>query len=105
MSWLACWARGTSRFRRTHVPMATPPSPTSDARRFAAAAVAWGLGTFAVLRLPWVEAHGVLPLTQFQGRLAAGASGVPLLPVDVTLACSGTDVLALCVAAILAYPA
>ncbi len=87
------------------MPTVTPTRPPSPARRFAAAAAAWGLGIFAVLRLSWVEAHAVLPLTQLQGRLAAGASGVPVLPVDVTLACSGTDVLAVCVAAILAYPA
>ncbi|MEX2273855.1 MAG: hypothetical protein WD690_20490 [Vicinamibacterales bacterium] len=73
--------------------------------RFALAGVAWGVGIFGFLRLPWIEANAVLPLTQFQGRVAALGSGSGVLPVDVTLACSGTDLLALCLAAVLAYPA
>ena len=37
-------------------------------------------------------------------RLAVGLFGTSALPVEVTLACSGADALALCLGAILAYP-
>jgi exosortase/archaeosortase family protein len=67
--------------------------------------VAWSLGLFGLLRLGWVETHALLPLTRLQGRLAVGLCGTPTSPIDVTLACSGADALALCVGAILAYPA
>lgn len=77
----------------------------TPAARFAVRALAWGLGLFGLLRLPWIETHGVLPATAMQGRMAAAMSGAATLPVDVTLACSGTDVLAMCAGAILAYPA
>jgi exosortase/archaeosortase family protein len=86
------------------VPTAATTSPPASARSFALAAAAWGLGLFALLRLPWVEAHLLLPLTRFQGGVAAAAGGTAVLPVDVTLACSGADVLAVCTGAILAYP-
>lgn len=87
------------------MPTAAIASPRTASLKFAARAAAWGLGLVGFLRLPWIEAGAVLPLTQFQGRLAALGSGTAVLPVDVSLACSGTDVLSLCVAAILAYPA
>jgi len=72
---------------------------------FTLRAAAWSLGLFGVLRLTWVETHWLLPLTRLQGRLGAGLCGAPSLPIDATLACSGADALALCVGAILAYPA
>lgn len=77
----------------------------SPAARFVTAGAAWALALFALLRLPWVETFVVLPVTRWQGRWAAALGGVPPLSVDVTLACSGTDVVALSLAAILAYPA
>lgn len=82
----------------------TPRRPT-DALRFVLGAVAGSLGLFGVLRLSWTEAHLMLPLTRVQGELALGLFGTPALPVEVTLACSGADALALCVGAVLAYPA
>ena len=66
--------------------------------------VAWSLGLFGLLRLSWIEAHAVLPLTRMQAGVAVGMFGTPALPVEATLACSGTDALALCLGAILAYP-
>jgi exosortase/archaeosortase family protein len=57
-----------------------------------------------LLRLSWIEAHVVVPVTHAQGALARGLLGAPAGPVDVTLACSGTDALALCLGAVLAYP-
>jgi exosortase/archaeosortase family protein len=59
---------------------------------------------FGLLRLQWVAAHVLLPVTSFQGTIAAAVFKTPPLPVEVTLACSGADALALCVGSILAYP-
>ncbi len=74
------------------------------ARRFVLRAMAGSLGFFCLLRFPWTETHVVLPLTRAQGALAAGLFGTSTSPVEATLACSGADVLALCLGAILAYP-
>lgn len=77
----------------------------TPALSFTIRAAAWSLGLFGVLRLGWFETHAVLPLTQLQGRIAAVGFGAPTLPVEVTLACSGADALALCAGAILGFPA
>jgi exosortase/archaeosortase family protein len=87
------------------VQTATAGNPNTSARNFALRGVAWTLALFALLRVAWFEGHAVLPLTQWQGRLAADWFGAPPLPVAVTLACSGADAIALCAGAILAYPA
>ena len=80
-------------------------SPHHTARNFALRGVAWSLGLFALVRLGWFEAHAVLPLTLLQARLAQSAFGAPVRPIDVSLACSGVDAVALCAGAILAFPA
>jgi exosortase/archaeosortase family protein len=85
--------------------------PTDTATRgtpaasFALRLAAWSLGLFGVLRWSWTDAHVVLPLARVQGHLAAALFGAPAAPVEVTTACSGTDALTLCLAAVLAYPA
>jgi exosortase/archaeosortase family protein len=71
---------------------------------FLLTALAWSLGLFALLRSPWAEERLVLPLTRLQEQAADYYAGRPPVPVAVTLGCSGTDVLALCLAVILAYP-
>jgi len=71
---------------------------------FLLAALAWSLGLFALLRSPWAEGALVLPLTRLQEKAAEHFAGRPPVPVAVTSECSGTDVLALCLAAILACP-
>lgn len=76
----------------------------TDALRFVWRATAASLGFFGLLRLPWTEAHVVLPLTRVQAGLAVGLFGTPSSPVEATLACSGADALALCLGAVLAYP-
>jgi exosortase/archaeosortase family protein len=84
--------------------------PTDTARgrtaalNFALHGVAWSLGLFGLLRLSWIEAHAVLPLTGLQAAVAVGMFGAPALPVEATLACSGADALALCLGTVLAYP-
>ena len=64
----------------------------------------WSLGLFGLLRSGWVEGHLVLPLTRFQQTAAEFYAGAPTAPINVTAECSGTDVLTLCLAAILAWP-
>ena len=76
----------------------------TDAVKFALRGVAWSLGFFGLLRLNWTEAHAVLPFTRVQASAAVGLFGTSALPVEVTLACSGADALALCLGAVLAYP-
>ncbi|MDP2052740.1 MAG: archaeosortase/exosortase family protein, partial [Acidobacteriota bacterium] len=66
--------------------------------------MAGSLALFGALRLPWTEAVLLLPLTRAQGLLAERLFGAPSLPVQVTLECSGAEVLALCAGAVLAYP-
>lgn len=78
--------------------------PPTDARNFLLRALAGSLGLFGLLRLPWVEAHVVLPVTRLQAGLGAWLLGAPTSPVEATLACSGTDALALCLGAVVAYP-
>jgi exosortase/archaeosortase family protein len=68
-------------------------------------ALGWSLGLFALLRSPWVEGTFVLPFTRWQQGAAEFYAGPPTAPISVTADCSGTDVLALCLAAILAWPA
>ena len=80
-------------------------SADSRARDFVLRGIAWSLSLFALMRVSWFEIHAVLPLTRLQAGAAQGVFGAPRLPIDVTLACSGADALALCVGAILAYPA
>ena len=84
--------------------------PTDTARgrtaaaEFALRGLAWSLCLFGLSRLNWTEVHVVSPLTQLQAGVAAGLLGVPSLSVEVTLACSGADALAMCLGAVLAYP-
>jgi exosortase/archaeosortase family protein len=85
------------------VPTDTAAAPT-DAVRFVLRAGAWSLGLFSLLRMNWTEAHAVLPFTRAQAGVAVRVFGAPALPIEVTLACSGADALALCLGAVLAYP-
>jgi exosortase/archaeosortase family protein len=85
------------------VPTATR-RPETDAARFALRGLATSLGLFGVLRLSWLETHVVLPVTRLQAQIAVSVFGGPAAPVEATLACSGTDAIALCLGAILAYP-
>jgi len=86
------------------VPTDTSPPSFREARNFALRGVAWSLGFFGLLRLNWIEAHAVLPFTHAQAAAAVALFGASVLPIEVTLACSGADALALCLGAVLAYP-
>src|SRR4029077_288847 len=103
------WARSSEPAAFPFAPCRAPtaigwirPSPVTS---FVLRGLAWSLGLFGLIRLAWFEALVVLPLTQAQARLAASLFGAPMSPIDVTLACSGADALALCAGVILAYPA
>lgn len=80
------------------------PAPR-HAIHFALRLVAWWLALFGLLRLPWIETHILLPATRLQAAVGSALLGPSSLPVEATLACSGADALALCLAAIVAYPA
>jgi exosortase/archaeosortase family protein len=87
------------------VPTVTCAPPRWPAASYTLRALAWSLAALGVLRLPRIEQVAVLPITQLQGRIAAGFFGTPVVPIDVTLACSGADAIAFCVGFIVAYPA
>lgn len=76
-----------------------------DAAKFVLRALAASVGLFGVLRLPWIESHLVLPFTHGQADVAVRVFGGASSPIEATLACSGTDAIALCLGVILAYPA
>lgn len=78
--------------------------PLTDTVKFALRAAAWSLGFFGLLRLEWFASHVLLPVTRAQGAVAVGLLGTPAMPIEVTLACSGAEALALCLGTILAYP-
>jgi exosortase/archaeosortase family protein len=80
-------------------------SAVTPAGSFALRLAAWSLALFGLFRLPWVAAHLLLPATQLQAAAGAALLGPSSLPVEATLACSGADALALCLASIAAYPA
>jgi exosortase/archaeosortase family protein len=85
------------------VQTATPLHQT-DTAKFALRALAWSVGLFGLLRLEWFASHVLLPVTRAQGAAATFLLGTPPMPIEVTLACSGADALALCLGTILAYP-
>jgi len=89
------------------VPMDTAraANPTRSPTGFALRLIAFSLALFGLLRLPWVATHILLPATQLQAAAGSALVGPSSLPVEATLACSGADALALCLAAIVAYPA
>lgn len=74
------------------------------ATKFVLRAVAWSLGLFGLLRFPYIEAQIVAPATALQAAAAVQVFGVAASPIQTTLACSGSDAIALCLGAILAYP-
>jgi exosortase/archaeosortase family protein len=84
--------------------MLSMPAAPRRATTFLLAALVWSLGLFTLLRTPWVEGRLVLPLTRLQQHAADYYFGAPAASINVTLECSGTDVLALCLGAILACP-
>ena len=73
--------------------------------RFALTAGAWFIGLFGLMRLGWVERQLLLPFAQLQERVADQLTGVQTDAVYVDASCSGGDAMALCLGAVLAFPA
>ena len=87
-------------------PQTRPPNPpSSGVLRFALTAGAWFVGLFGVMRLGWVERRLLVPLAQLQERVADQLTGAPTDAVYVDASCSGGDAMALCLGAVLAFPA
>ena len=81
------------------------PPPSSGVLRFALTAGAWFVGLFGVMRLGWVERQLLVPFAQLQERVADQLTGAPTDAVYVDASCSGGDAMALCLGAVLAFPA
>lgn len=76
----------------------------NPAHRFALTALAWSLALFAALRLTWIDLTVVSWLASTQRDLALWYGATATAPVVVDSSCSGTDVIALCLAVTLSYP-
>ena len=86
-------------------PQTRPPDPASGVFRFALTAGAWFIGLFGLMRLGWVEHQILVPFAQLQERVADQLTGVQTDAVYVDASCSGGDAMALCLGAVLAFPA
>ena len=76
----------------------------NPASRFALSALAWSLALFAALRLTWIDLTVVGWLASTQRDLALWYGATATAPVVVDSSCSGSDVIALCLAVTLSYP-
>ncbi len=72
--------------------------------RFVITAGILSVSLFGVLRIPFIEQNLLLPFTQAQHGLACRIGGNPDAPISVGLSCSASDVIALCLGFILAFP-
>jgi exosortase/archaeosortase family protein len=70
--------------------------------RFLVLVALWSAGLLVILRSPLGERAIVAPFAAWHAAMAYGVSGGS--PVTVDLSCSGSDVIAMSMAAILAYP-
>ena len=90
---------------------ASPPPPdeastdSSDSPgRFLVRAVLLSLAFLGLMRLRWVEQALLLPFTRAQAVMAEKLGWTPAENTIVDLSCSGSDVIAMCLGAIIAYP-
>lgn len=72
--------------------------------RFVIIAGILSVSLFGILRIPFVEKYLLLPFTKAQHGLACRIGGDPEAPITVGLSCSASDVIALCLGFILAFP-
>ena len=86
-------------------PQPRPQRPDPSVLRFALTGGAWFIGLFGVMRLSWVERHLLVPFAQIQERVADQLTGAPSALVYVDASCSGGDAMALCLGAVMAFPA
>jgi len=80
-------------------------APAGATLRYLLAAAATSALLFGVLRSSWMQVHALVPYALAQQRLAGWALGMRKLPVVVGFSCTGTDVISLCLGAILVFPA
>lgn len=66
---------------------------------------AWVVLFFGALRIPWIQAHLLLPFAGWQGDLACSLAGTDRGSVVVDFSCTGADAMALCLGTVLAFPA
>jgi S-adenosylmethionine decarboxylase len=88
----------------TRAPAAGAGAPREPGTVFLIQAIVWIAGLFALIRLPWVDAHVVRALVAFQTTLVAWYGTPPAGGVLITSSCSGADAAALCLGITLAYP-
>ena len=79
-------------------------SQTKAGLRFALLAGILSVSFFGLLRVDWVEQNILLPFTGFQEAVACRIGGDPNSGVRVNLSCSASDVIALCMGFVLAFP-
>lgn len=63
------------------------------------------LALLVLFRVPWVQTELLVPYALAQQAVAEWVLGLEDPPVSVGFACTGADVMALCLGAVLAYPA
>lgn len=85
--------------------MTTPRVPRGVAAGFALRMAIWIAALLGLLRLPWVQKQLLIPFAGLQQQLACAITSAPRDAVAVDLSCTGADAMALCLGAILAFPA
>ena len=83
----------------------TAASGAPGAIRFMLTVGAWFVGLFGLMRLEWVERTLLTPFAQLQQQVADRLTGAPSGLVYADASCSGSDPMALCLGAIMAFPA
>ncbi len=77
----------------------TPPGIAA----FLLRALAWIVGLFAFVRIPWVQQNLLIPFARLQHGTVCALTGAP--PSDaVTLSCTGADIMAITLGALLSFP-
>jgi exosortase/archaeosortase family protein len=77
----------------------------SPAVGFILRAAGWIVVLFGTLRLGWVQKHLMIPFAGLQEQIACGIAGTSPDALIVGQSCTGSDAMALCLGAILAFPA
>lgn len=83
---------------------ALPRSAQPSVPAFLLRAAAWIVGLFAFVRIPWVQEHLLIPFAQLQHGAACALTGAPRDAVVVDLSCTGADVMAVTLGALLSFP-
>ncbi len=87
----------------------TPTQPVRHPQRpglvlFLARSLAWIVGLFALVRIPWVQDHLLIPFARLQHGAACSLTGAPRDALVVDLSCTGADVMAVTLGALLSFP-